>query len=356
MKYEVLKKLVSFNTIEDKENNNIINYIKAYLETLNFEVKLIRSDSSKYALVGNFGSNTNLCFIGHTDTVKCSSNWKTNPFELKITDNKMYGLGVCDMKGGIAAFLDTLKNINLDELKKGIQIVITFDEEIGFEGIKLIKNSNTKIPDNVLIGEPTNLIPVVACKGCMEYKVKFLGKSTHSSRLIYGDNAIISCLNFTKELIEFAESLKEIKSDLFEDIPYTTMNIGLINGGTAINMVPDECYLSFDFRTISKSEQDRIQKTLEKVFLKYNLEYELFTNIYPCKVENEEVLKKIEAITNRKTISYSYVTEGNIINKNNVVILGPGPVTAHEDNEFIEISSYEETKKIYKKIIEFYYK
>lgn len=354
MNYKILKDLISFNTIEDKENNDIINYIKEYLETLNFKVQLLNLVNKK-ALVATYGV-PNLCFIGHTDTVKCSSNWKTNPFELKITDNKMYGLGVCDMKGGIAAFLDTLKNINLDKLKKGIQIIITFDEEIGFEGIKLIKNSNIIIPDNVLIGEPTNLIPVVACKGCMEYKVKFLGKSAHSSRLIYGDNAIISCLKFVKELIEFAESLKEIKSDLFEDIPYTTMNIGLINGGTAINMVPDECYLSFDFRTISKSEQDRIQETLEKVFLKYNLEYELFTNIYPCKVENKEVLKNIEAITNKKPISYSYVTEGNIINKNNVVILGPGPVTAHEDNEYIEVSSYEDTKKIYKKIIEFYCK
>lgn len=74
-------------------------------------------------LVATYGV-PNLCFIGHTDTVKCSSNWKTNPFELKITDNKMYGLGVCDMKGGIAAFLDTLKNINLDELKKEFKLLL----------------------------------------------------------------------------------------------------------------------------------------------------------------------------------------------------------------------------------------
>lgn len=352
MDYKILKDLVSFNTIKDKENNNIIDYIKKYLETLNFKVQLLGLVNKK-VLVATYGI-PNLCFVGHSDTVQCSNNWKTNPFELIISDNKMYGLGVCDMKGGIAAFLDALKNIDLKKLEKGIQIIITFDEEIGFEGIKLIKDSNIIIPDNVLIGEPTNLIPVVACKGCMEYKVRFLGKSAHSSRLIYGDNAIISCFNFTKELIKFADSLKEIKSDLFKDIPYTTMNIGLIRGGIAINMVPDECYLSFDFRTISKNEQDRIQKTLEKIFLKYNLEYELYTNIYPCKIENKESLKNIETITNKKPISYSYITEGNILNKNNVVILGPGPVSAHEDNEYIEISSYEDTKKIYKKIIEFY--
>lgn len=351
--YKILESLVSFNTIEDKENKEIIEYIKKYLENLNFKVDILTT-SNKSVLIATY-KVPNLCFIGHSDTVKCSSNWKTNPFKLEIKNNKMYGLGVCDMKGGISAFLDTLKDINLQELKKGIQVIITFDEEIGFEGINLLKKSNILIPDNVLIGEPTNLIPVVACKGCMEYKVKLLGKSVHSSRLIYGDNAIINCLNFIKELQDFSESLKNIKSDLF-DIPYTTMNIGLINGGSSINVVPDVCNLSFDFRTISKSEQDRILKIMQNMFKKYNLEYELYTNIYPCKVENIKNLKQIELITNKKTASYSYVTEGNIINKDNVIILGPGPVTAHEDNEYIDVSSYEDTKKMYKKIIELYCK
>ena len=356
MNYKILSDLVSFNTIEDLENEKIIEYIKNYLEDMKFKVITISNNSNKKSLIATYGNHPNLCFIGHSDTVRCSNNWTTVPHKLTIKNDKMYGLGVCDMKGGIAAFLDALKEIDLNNIKNGIQIIITFDEEIGFEGINIVKTYRKEISNNILIGEPTDLIPVIACKGCMEYKVKFQGKAVHSSRLIFGDNAIVSCMKFMQELISFSECLKTMKSNLFTDISYTTMNIGLINGGTAINIVPDECTLSFDFRTVSKEHHKLIKDKIKEILSKYNVEYELYTNIYPCRIKNQDSINIIEKLTGNKSITASYVTEGNIILKDNTIILGPGPITAHEENEYITCSSYQKTIDIYKKIINYYCK
>jgi len=129
-KYKILKDLVKFNTIKDKENIGIINYIEKYLKSLEFKTV----HKGKY-LIMEKGENVKVGFLGHTDTVDYIDGWKTSPFELKNIDNKLYGLGVADMKGGIAAMLEAVSKIDFLQLKYGIKLFFTYDEEIGFGGI-----------------------------------------------------------------------------------------------------------------------------------------------------------------------------------------------------------------------------
>ena len=127
-KYKVLKDLVKFNTIKDKDNKEIINYLENYLKEIGFTTEYKTRN-----LVMSIGEDPKLGFLGHTDTVEYIKEFK-DPFELKFKDEYLFGLGVCDMKGGIAAMLDAISEINFNKLKNGMKLYFTYDEEIGFSG------------------------------------------------------------------------------------------------------------------------------------------------------------------------------------------------------------------------------
>ena len=137
--FEILKKLISFNTIKDKENKKILNYIESYLKGLGFKTEIKTKN-----LVMSIGENPQLGFLGHTDTVMYTNEF-IDPFNVKIKDGKLYGLGVCDMKGGIAAMLDALSEIDFSKFKYGMKLYFTYDEEIGFNGIYELVKSSEKI-------------------------------------------------------------------------------------------------------------------------------------------------------------------------------------------------------------------
>ena len=157
--FDILTKLIEINTINDKDNNIFIEYISSFLSKRGFTIQEIKDREGNKCLVAKTHDICTLGFLGHSDTVDVSNNWNTEPLKLTIKDSNLYGRGVCDMKGGIAAFLDIVNDLDISKLKKGLMIIITFDEEIGFKGINLIKERDD-IPDNILLGEPTDLEPI----------------------------------------------------------------------------------------------------------------------------------------------------------------------------------------------------
>lgn len=181
---ETLKDLVKINTIKDKENESIINYLEQTLLKLGFKTE----KKAKY-LIMSIGNAPKLGFIGHTDTVEYIDGWDNSPFELTQKENKLYGLGSCDMKGGIACFLKALSEIDLKKLKYGIKCYFTYDEELTFKGIKEIINSKERMPEYTIIGEPTDNIPVTGCKGLLEIKINTKGIKVHSSNPDKGKSA-----------------------------------------------------------------------------------------------------------------------------------------------------------------------
>lgn len=251
----ILENLVKCNTIKDKENKKILDYIEKELILMGFQTekkdKVLIMSNKKFQTIG---------FLGHTDTVEATSGWEYEKFKLTKVDNKLYGLGVCDMKAGIAAIIAAISQINFENLNKGIKVYFSYDEEIGFSGIKDIMEYEKEFPKKMIIGEPTNNEIIVGSKGLMEYKISFAGIKTHSSTPDRGKNAIMSAISFINELNEFyINEIRKIK-DLNFEIPYTTMNIGKINGGTEINSVPDFCEFLLDFRTINKEIESKIEE------------------------------------------------------------------------------------------------
>ena len=339
---EILKKLVSFNTIKDKENKEIMDFIEEYLKEYGFTTKRI-----KKCLIAYNDPSPNIGFLGHTDTVDYES-WDGNPFELKEEGDKLIGLGSCDMKGGIAAILSSIAKIDLDKNK--IALYFTDDEEISFEGIKTIsKEINTP---NVIIGEPTNNVPVYGTKGVLELKIEFFGKKCHSSTPDIGINAIYECINFINKIKFFYENT--LKKETVKDfnIPYTTMNIGMINGGETVNSVPGKCYITMDFRIAKTEDIDLILNYINFELKNYNSKSIIVNKVNP-KINNNDI-SFIEKISSKKG-TFCGLTEGSFIDKN-FIILGPGPDTSHQKNEYINYNSLKKTEEIYINIIEYYNK
>ena len=315
---EILKDLVSINTINDKDNSKIVNYIESYLKDLGFTTEY----KSKCLVMSN-RKDCNIGFLGHTDTVDYSNDWDTNPFELVEKDNKFYGLGTCDMKGSIAVLLKLLKDINFKD--KGVKIILTYDEEIGFSGIKELLDKKIVFPDTMIIGEPTNNEIITSSKGLLDLKVIFKGLTAHASTPEEGINAIDKCIDFINKLKKVMKKYESV-----------TMNVGKITGGRSSNMVPDYCEVALDFRTISKNQNKEIIEKIKSLIKDDSLE--IISNINPFK-SNDEI-----------NIS-NFLTEASLIDSKNRYILGLNN-NAHKKNEFITKESIELLEKQYIELIE----
>ena len=337
-KYKILKDLIKFNTIKDKENKEILDYIESYLLNLGF-----KTEKREKNLIMSIGKDFKFGFLGHTDTVEYIDGWNTNPFELTNKDGNLYGLGTCDMKGGIAAILDAVSKIDLKKLKYGIKLYFTYDEEIGFGGVYNIVNSKKVFPEYMIFGEPTNNEILVGSKGLLEYELDFIGIKAHSSNPAKGISANMNAIKFLMELDEFYQKEIKVFEDISYEVPYTTMNVGVINGGSAKNSVPANCNVVMDFRIVEKEHINKIKEKIEELSNKYSCK----NNIIECV---EPFINKISLVKEIKTANF--ITEASFVNCKNKIILGPGPVTAHEVNEYITKESYEKTVEQYIEIIE----
>ena len=289
----------------------------------------------------SYGENCNIGFIGHSDTVEFIDGWKTNPHELTQVGDMLYGLGSCDMKGGIAAFMQAVSEINLKKLKKGIKVYITYDEEIGFGGINELVYIKEKMPKYLIIGEPTDNKIMTGCKGLFAVKIFTKGIKVHSSTPQRGKSANTSMIRLLTELEDFYN--ENIKNNLDEkyEVPYTTMNIGLLNGGSAINSVAAECMSYVDFRIIDNKHIGILKEKLQELCIKYDAEFLV-------DVEVKSFYNDIEFLD--ETYTAGFMTEASFVEGNRMII-GPGPMTAHEIDEHVSITSLRECVDMYIKLI-----
>ena len=158
-KYSILRDLIQFNTVFDAQNKSIMEYCDAYLTKLGFRTNyVIDDDTHKLCLVACAGQDAELGFVCHTDTIPLGNSWKDyDAMDLSIDGDKLLGLGISDMKGGMAAVLSAVGNFDWKLPKKGLKLYFTFDEENNFGGIKSIVAKEKDIPQNIIIPTPTNL-------------------------------------------------------------------------------------------------------------------------------------------------------------------------------------------------------
>lgn len=351
-KYSILRDLIQFNTVFDAQNKSIMEYVDNYLTKLGFKCNyVIDDDTHKLCLVAVAGVDAELGFVCHTDTVVLGSPWKDyDAMDLTIDGDKLVGLGISDMKGGMAAVLSAVGNFDWKLPKKGLKLYFTFDEENNFTGVKTLVAKEKDIPANIIIPSPTGLYPVVATKGLLKLCVMISGKEAHSSNPTKGTNAIEHCVTFLSEVYNFNNRLREDKNNAFE-LPHTTFNLGKIQGGVSLNRVPSECSAYLEYRTIRPDHNRQIIEKINELAEKHNGFVTIIDNVAPMSTFAENFISRLEELTGNKRSSVAIVSDGNYLTDQSVVLLGPGPITSGEKNEFISKFSYETLIEMYTKLL-----
>lgn len=350
--YGILRDLIQFNTAFDAQNKSIMEYIDRYLTKLGFLTKYcVDDDSQKLCLIATAGKAPELGFVCHTDTVPLGVNWKDyDAMDLTVDGDKLVGLGISDMKGGLAAVLDAVGKFDWKGAKKGLKLFFTFDEENNFTGIKTIVAKEPNIPQNIIVPTPTSLCPVIATKGLLKMSVMISGKEAHSSNPTKGINAVEKAVGFLGEVYTFNNRLKEDKNASFE-LPYTSFNLGKIEGGVSLNRVPGNCSAYLEYRTIKVEHNRQIVDKIRELAEKYNGFVTIIDDVPPMNTFAESFIAEMENLTGNQRSSIAVVSDGNYLPDCSVVLLGPGPVTSGEKNEFISKYSYDTLVELYSKLL-----
>src|SRR6056300_270210 len=196
----------------DSSNLAVIETLHAWLEELGFscEVMPIAGEPTKANLIATLGSGPGgLVLSGHTDTVPCDPElWKSDPFKLNERDNKLYGLGSCDMKGFIALAIEAASAFKDTPLKAPLIILATADEESSMSGARALVDAGKPMARAAVIGEPTGLQPIRMHKGMMMEAVRIEGQSGHSSDPSLGANALEAMHGVMSELLTIRAELQ----------------------------------------------------------------------------------------------------------------------------------------------------
>ena len=380
-----LTRLIAFDTVSRHSNLALIEDVQSYCEQLGLTVDLTFNDAKNKAnlfVTVPAGENADkvdngLVLSGHTDVVPVDGQaWTSEPFTATIRGDKLYGRGACDMKGFIACALTLLPKAvelsNSGQLRRPLHLALSFDEEVGCLGAPLILadlKARGITPDYCIVGEPTNMAMVVAHKGIAVYRCRVHGKSAHSSLTAQGINAI----SYASRLIGYVDNLAEEISkrddnDMLFDVPYSTLSVGTIQGGTATNIVPNLCEFTFDYRNLPHMTQDDILLPIQAKVAELSAQMQacapetgielMQEESVPAMTDDEssELQALIAALTgDNKRHKVAYATEGGQFTNSGIptIICGPGSIEqAHKADEYVELVEIERCDSFLQRLLE----
>lgn len=254
----LLAELVGFATVSRESNLALIEFVRDYLQGLGVDSELIyNAERTKANLLASIGPAVpgGVVLSGHTDVVPVDGQaWTVDPFCLTERDGKWFGRGTADMKGYLASVLAAVPMFLASALRRPLHLAFSYDEEVGCLGVhSLLDVLVRRIPQPALclIGEPTRLQPVLGHKGKLAMRCHVRGAACHSAYAPYGVNAIEQAARLMGRLGEIGAQLAEpSRHDPRFDPPFSTVQVGVIHGGTALNIVPADCRFDFEVRAL----------------------------------------------------------------------------------------------------------
>lgn len=374
---ELMTKLISFPTVSRDTNIPLINWVEDYLTSHGIKShRYIDPDQPKHAIFAHVGpwEDGAIVLSGHTDVVPIDGQpWDTDPFEVVEKDGRYYGRGTCDMKGFDALALWALVEAHYAEIKRPLQIALSFDEEVGCTGAPpMIEAMQPLLPKGsaVIVGEPSMMQAVTGHKGGTGFVTKVVGHEVHSSIMHTGVNAIMA----GAKLIEWANEMntqnmarKPTDMAAMFDPPFTTAHVGTISGGTAENITAKECTFGMGFRVVPGEDKDKwgaaylkkvaevekqMQAVVPQTYIKVTPKFDV-PGLQPEKDGEAEML--VRQITgDNASHKVSYGTEAGQFQDAgySAVICGPGDIAqAHQPNEYVEVAQFEAAHGFMKKLV-----
>ena len=368
---QILAELVRIDSVSSRSNADIIDYLERRCEAMNLVMRRFpyKDDHGveKYNMIAlggtDFSDDTavELALVGHTDTVPYDPNW-TDATNLTERDGRLYGRGSCDTKGFIAAALTALENTDLSQLKKPLALVFTADEEIGLRGAKRLADAKPLRVRYSIVGEPTSLKPIRAGKGYSLAEVIVKGREAHSAYPSLGASAVFRAARLINRLESIAVQLQEDLHPAF-DPPYTTLNIGLIHGGSAKNVLAGECRFTLEWRPIPTQSSGYILNLFrtaiqEETQKDPDFQCEVDANRQDTGFEtspDSPLIKMLEQLTGIESGTVAFGTEAAQMMTlgSESVVIGPGDIReAHRTGEFVPVHELERCAEILRQSIQ----
>ncbi len=371
---ELLAKLIAFDTTSRESNIPLIAFVEDYLDQFNVpHLRVDYEDGRKTNLYATIGPDVvgGVVLSGHTDVVPVDGQaWTSEPFVLTQKDRKLFGRGTADMKGFLAVALALVPHFLSLSLKVPIHLAFSCDEEVGCKGVRPLvayMRDHLKKPAMVIVGEPTSMMVVNAHKSAVRFGTEVTGHESHSALTDKGVNAIMVAGELVHEISNLREELIEIgdPSGRF-DPPYSTIHIGMIEGGTAQNIVPLKCSFGWETRLLPGADRDFVPMRLAAVRERLEPAMKAVSSASGISIEKSndvpglapEENSPAEAMAlhcshSNSTHAVSYCTEAGLFQEIGIptVICGPGSIVqAHKPDEWIEISELRKCEEFMKRL------
>jgi acetylornithine deacetylase len=368
---ETLAALVSVDSVSSRSNAEIISYLAKRCEAAGFSVtRYVYIDEcgvEKINLIARAGGGSieatqiELALVGHTDTVPYDPAW-IEALHLTEKDGKLFGRGACDTKAFIAAALTAIEGIDLAKLREPLAFVFTADEEIGCLGAQRLADARPFNVRYAIVGEPTSLQPMRAGKGYCLAEITVRGREAHSAYPQLGVSAIFRAARLIERIERTAAELQDDLRAGF-DPPYTTLNVGLINGGTAKNVVAGECRFTLEWRPVPGQKADHVLNLVKQAVAdlqKHESDFVCEINAARADESFETradslLVQFLEKSSAKESGAVAFGTEapGMIALGAEAVVFGPGDIrVAHRTGEFVPLDQLNECVSILRQAIE----
>src|SRR5215213_6723805 len=364
---QTLAELVRIDSVSSHSNAEIIEYLERRCAAMNLVTQRFphvdERGIEKFNLIALSRETTEveLALVGHTDTVPYDPNW-SDATNLTERDGKLYGRGACDTKGFIAAALTAVEMIELSHLTKPLALVFTADEEIGLRGAKKLAETKPLRVRYSIVGEPTSLKPIRAGKGYSLAEVIVKGREAHSAYPALGASAVFRAARLINRLESIAVQHRQDQHSAF-DPPFTTLNIGLIHGGSAKNVLAGECRFTLEWRPIPTQPSEHVLDLFKTAIG----EETRADPDFKCEVDasrqdtgfetspDSPLVQLLEKAAGRESGTVAFGTEAAQMMAlgSEAVVIGPGDIReAHRTGEFVPVDELERCAVILRQSIE----
>ena len=374
---DILETLVGFDTTSRNSNLALIEWVEAYLDRHGVPHRRVaNADGSKSNLLATIGPwvEGGAVLSGHTDVVPVDGQpWTTDPFSIVEKDGRLYGRGTCDMKGFLALALAAVPDVLAARPRKPVHLAFSYDEETGCLGAPaLIEVINRELPKPafVVVGEPTDMVAVNGHKGIATFHVTVTGREAHSSQTQQGVSAVMEAVTLMASLNALAVRLERVADPASPFTPKgPTLTIGMVNGGTAHNIIARECNFVFDLRTPAHMDAQVIladwfaqakamDAALKARAPEAGVSVHMHSNVPGFAPEPDgaaEAFARRLAGDNGPPRAVSFATEAGQFQRTGLstVLCGPGSIEqAHQPDEFVEISQMERGQVFMRRLVE----
>ena len=374
---ELLERLVAFPTVSRNSNLELIEFVQAFLCGLGASCQMVRDQSARKAnLYATLGprDKSGIMLSGHTDVVPVDGQaWAGDPFALRQRGDRLYARGSADMKGFLACALAAAERAANRRFAVPLHLAFSYDEEVGCLGVRSLIDAMggwAQRPHCCIVGEPTLLQTAIGHKGKTALKATCRGHAAHSANPAKGINAI----QLASKLVGCVEALQaEVaangRRDSAYEVPYTTLHVGVIAGGTSVNIVPDCCEIDLEIRNLEADDParliDRLREDGRSIVaassrqgMRAEIELEVM-NAYPAldTPADAAVVAMVASLTGqRETFKVAFGTEGGLFSDRlgiPSIVCGPGSIDqAHKPDEFIAVDQMQRCDRLLDALIE----